>query len=856
MAGSFELYRVCRAAGLKPFPGIEAYLVLDLDEPAKDAKRYHITLMAYTTKGYQALVKLASLSHRRDHFYRKPRIALSDLASMAAEGRTNGIACLTGCYFGLVQQAMVTDGVEGLNNATRLTEMLAGWFPGSTYVEVQHHHTDHGSGTSAASWTDDLLAVELHKVAQHLSLPLMVTQDCHYTDKAHGPLHTTMKALAYGADPSDVGFPGDSYHLASEPWVKSHFVGAAELERVWEAGLEGSADLLSKHTLTIPPLDKYSYYVPRAHDSEGTSLAGLCWEAMADRGLTGRQYIDALRYELGVIEQGGMESYFLLVLDYVAWCKSEGIQVMARGSATGSLVCYLLGFSQADPIYWDLTFDRFLTPDRERPPDIDLDIEDRRRGDLIEWLSKRYKLVGIGTYGRMGLDEETGRGSVFVKYLASKRRTLGDQFAATLGRVDTLEDLAMVYPEDAAKLAAMAKLPIRSAPGAHAAGFVLSQPELEVTDWIPTMLIASSDTTVTQMTMDDVEDAGLVKIDILGLRSLSTIAMTLELIGKQGLEWIPLDDRKTMTMLRRGRAGTGVFQLEGWTASKGCKEMKVRTVADLILVNALYRPATIDHGYTAAYLKGKLDPSIVTYPGPVFKRHLKATHGVPVFQEQVLAILRDLGMPPAELNGFLKAVKGKHAKGGYSETSDRIFAAAHGTFDDLCSAAAMTPEQISEAWSLVEGFAAYGFNKAHATAYGLLGYQIAYLKVHYPLEFHAALLATTAGTPKEKGYVDEARRCKQRILRADVNLSGVSWTMDADKQAIRRGLTSIKGVGAKAAVPIAEAAPFTSMADLIERCPARAVTGGKSWRKDQTLNGVLGKLQQAGALRSLGVTPL
>lgn len=846
MSGSFSLYKACRKHDLKPFPGFEAYLVSDIHD--KDAPRHHLTLLAATTAGYQNLVKLSSLSHQRDgHFHRKPRFDWADLATMRAEGATSGIICMTGCYFGPVQQALVTGSPDA---AKRIAMTLARLFP-ETFVEIQHHHTDHDDG-----WTDDRLAMALYELAQELSLPVMVTQDCHYLHKSHAELHTLMKGVSYGAEPGDVGFPGDSYHLASADWVRTHFTD----QRIWDEALLGASHMLDLHTFTLPPLDHYRYVVPRVLD-QPASLAELCWEAMAEKTPWSKsdhelaEYTERLKYELATIDGLAMADYFLLVHDYVSWAEAQGILVMARGSATGSLVCWLLGFTQADPLQWNLTFDRFLTPDRVRPPDIDLDIEDTRRADVVGYLAQKYDLTQIGTFNRMGFDDDTGRGSVFVKYISGQRKLLGDGFARKLGRVKDVYDLAKVDPSVAGNLVELAKQPLRTSAGAHAAGFVLSQEGLRVTDWIPTMMIASSDTIVTQMMMDDVEDAGFVKIDLLGLRSLSTMAHALELLGKPAgdLSWIPLDDKETMKMLCKGKPGTGIFQLEGYTAAKGCKEIKPKTVRDLILINALYRPATIDHGYTSTFVANRADSSLVTYPHAIFEKHLRETHGVPVFQEQVLAILRDLGMPVDKLNDFLTAVKGKHAKGGYSDKSDALVAGARADFDRLCHDHGMVTGEIERAWELVEGFAAYGFNQAHATAYALLGYQLAFIKVHHPLEFHTALLATTTG-PKMKDYMSEARRCEIRLLSPDVNISGVTWTIDRDKGAIRRGLSSV--LGPKAAVALAENQPYTSVDDIIERCPARVVTGGKKWASDGELVGVLAKLRDSRALSSLGVMPI
>ena len=844
MSGVFQLYKACKKNDLLPFPGLEAYLVDDID--SKDSKRHHLTLLALNTKGYKTLAKLCSLSHQRDRYHYKPRIGLSDLAELSSEGLSKDIALLTGCYFGMVQQAVVGDSTE---SATRVAKMLAGWFP-HTFVEIQHHNTDHGDG-----WDDTKLAHELFQVANEIGRPPIITQDCHYCDKSHRHLHDFMKSIAYSSEIGDVSFPGDSYHLASTPWVKKHY--RESLEPIWQASDEAFGDLIGRNQVEFPILDNYKYHVPSIGEKNpNTTLRKLCRDALKDAMLdTVDEYKDRLEYELSVIKGLGMSDYFLLVNDYVGWCLEQNILVMARGSAAGSLVCFLLGTTQIDPLKWNLTFDRFLTPDRIRPPDIDLDIEDTRRGDVVEYLEQKYSCVQIGTYNRLGFDEETGRGGLFVQYIAGMRKRLGEAFPSRLGQVQSLHDLDKVSPDEASMIRGLADLPLRRSPGAHAAGFVIGNDEHKVEDWLPTMLIPSSNSTVTQAMMDDVEDAGFVKIDLLGLRSLTTMRRCLELISKTSPSFIPLDDKKTMAFLRKGRPDTGVFQLEGYTASQGCKEVKVKTVGDIVLVNALYRPATRDHGYTDLFIDNRANPKQIYYPHEIFKDHLSETFGVPVFQEQVLAILRDLGMPVEELNDFLTAVKGKHATGGYSDKSIETFLEHKNKFESLCSAVGMCEGDIIEAWGLVEGFAAYGFNRAHATAYGLFGYQMAYLKIHYPLEFHTALLETTAGSDKEKKYIKEARKMEIRILSADVNSSGTTWTMIKDKNAIRRGLVSVKGVGLKAAECLNENAPYSDMDDLIARCPARSVSGGSQWSKSKKLVGTLRHLQNAGALKSLNVQP-
>lgn len=846
MSGVFQLYKAARKHGLSPFLGLEAYTVEDHE--SKGDKRHHLTLLAYTTDGYKNLARLSSLSHRRDHYHYKPRLSRADFMAARANNATAGIACLTGCFFGEVCQAIVAEPNEddGIRSAKRLVNFYQSVFD-TVFIEVQHHHTQHDE------WDDDRLVRVLYRLAIETGCTPIITNDCHYCDKGDKELHDMMKSIAYSSEVGDVSFPGDSYHLATEQWVETHYRSHPD---VWQAAQSSYQELLDLNTLEIPVLDTYRYFVPEIAKKPLARLKKLCVDKLEYWFLDLPEYKERLDYELGVIEGLGMADYFLLVHDYVEWCEDQGIFVMARGSAAGSLVCWLLGFTQVDPLKWNLTFDRFLTPDRVRPPDIDLDIEDVRRADVVEYLKNKYEIVQIGTYNKLTYDEDSGRGGLYVQYISAQRKILGDRFPKILGKVKTLHDLDEVRPEDAKKVRALSDVSLRRSPGAHAAGFVVSAPPSHsITEWLPTMLIPSSDTEVTQMMMDDVEDAGYIKIDLLGLRSLTTVRRCLELVRKKNLQWIPLDDKDTFTFLRKGNAETGIFQLEGYTAAKGCREVKVKTVRDLILVNALYRPATRDSGYVDMFLENRKSPKNVSYPHAIFRKHLEETYGVPCFQEQVLAILRDLGMPAAELNAFLKAVKGKHAKGGYSDESTAIFVNNQKRFANLCADAGMSEEQTEQAWELVEGFAAYGFNRAHATAYSLLGYQMAYLKTHYPVEFHAALLETSVGTSKEDQYIKETRRVGVPVLGACVNRSKALWAIDPSGKAVRRGLASIKGVGPKAADAIVAGAPYESVDQIIERCPAKSVTGGKSWKTDGTLSGVLEALRVAGALKTIGVSP-
>jgi DNA polymerase III subunit alpha len=827
LSGNYQLYRECMNMGMLPFPGLEAYLVHDVDD--KDAKRYHLTLLAYNTTGVKHLNKLSSLSHQRSNYRYKPLLDFHMLDEAKHYGMTEGIAALTGCYFGWVQQAFSADPdlTGNMAMAIRRAEQIDGWFP-MTFIEVQHHDKD----------DDDEMLNNLWHVSLSTGLDMIATQDCHYCDKREKPLHGLMKQLIYGE--GDAVFPGSSYHLASTQWVRMHYP-----KLTWDEMQASYEWLLAHNRVSLPWLDKFKMRLPSLKTDPADFLYRQCTLELVKRKLHHGKYMTRLNEEIDIIRQTKMGDYFILVSDYCKWATDQGIMINARGSANGSLVCWLMGITAIDPILWHLDFDRFLTVDRERPPDIDLDVEDARRADVLSYINLHWPIVQIGNYNRLGYDEE-GRGSILVTYLAAMRRKLGpDEYKAQFGDVKTLHDLDHDVRNG---LYGLGGHTLFRGVGAHAAGYALDTSTHSLDDWMPTMLIPSSDTTVTQMTMDDVEDAGFIKIDVLGLRTLTVVKRCLEAINETDWEWIPLNDAKTFTYLRKGHGDNGIFQLEGWSSAKGCREMKVKNIEDLILVNALYRPAPSAGGFTRQFLRRRQgEPYKKIHP--LVDQHLDHTFGIAVFQEQVLRILRDLGFDAGERMKLLKAVKASNSK---VAKALRDFHKSKGRFKTLCYDAGMDAEQADKVWAMVEGYSNYGFNRAHAAAYALLGYRTAYLQVNYPLEYMAALLTSWSGTNKEKLYTRHARRIGIRVLPPDVNISGIEWGIDRQRNALRRPLTSIKGVGAKAAVEISVNKPYADYNDMLTRCNARIVTGGKV--REQP-NGVIQKLLVAGALRSLPDAP-
>lgn len=864
MAGGIQLYKECQRTGIAPFPGSELYVVRDFErgveegpviedgkEKIKKVKwdnrddRYHLGVMVLDETGWKGLIKLSSMSHQRDHFHRKPLVAIYELLEW---GETYGphVAITTGCYFGWVIQHHLEWGRD-LDRTTAMVERMAQTFP-HLYVELQNHNIDHnvgdcswcdstgvdgGESCKMCSITDAMLCADLLAVADRLQLPVLLGQDSHYCDHGDQDAHDMMKKIAYhGGNGEDSKFPGDGFHLADDEWMKAHHPDW------WDRAMEGHDSLLDLNDLTLPALDSYRFRVPTM---EGKTVEQLMGEHESRSWLLlDPVYESRANYELGIMRQMGFEGYFQIVADFCTWCRKEGIFINARGSANGSLVCYLLGITNVDPIVWDVPFERFLSLDRQKPPDVDMDIESERRDDVVEYVRTRLgKLVQIGTWGRLGINEDEDgeqHGSMFVQWHAAARSRGED------GDIPQ-EDLEVLRQLDG--------MDIRKGYGAHAGGFVVAGDDLEIEDMLATQLIASSNTTVTQAPMDDVEDCGYVKFDFLGLQSLTTVRRCMELIGKDpvtdGWDWIPNDDRRSCVLLRSGIPDTGIFQFEGYSTARGARIMQVKNTDDARHALALFRPALMNGGQSDRYL-ARRKAGDREHIHEAVDDLFDATHGVPVWQEDVLALMKRVGLSNDDRNAILKAVK---------MSNDRIaiamktFKRVHPIFvqcaqDNL----GVTEADGEKMWLTVMEFTDYGFNKAHATAYGLMGYRMAYLKAHYPTEFMAALLDTWAGKDKEPKYVREAHRLSMTIHRPDVNCSKAGWVAEEEGH-LRRGFRSIKGIGPEGARSLEELQPYESLEDLCERVPGRAVPGSKKYLKEGTMSSAIGALYEAGALDSI-----
>lgn len=885
MSGTVQLYTACRKFDIAPFPGVEGYLLdPEFDGDLADSSkvgRFHFGLMALDLKGYQALIKFVSKTHTRPRFNRFPRCTLSDLAALGKEAGPN-LALTTGCFFGYVQQTLIR---KGDAEAEKIVKALATWFP-HTFVEVQNHGIDHDefiSESGVSKFNDDMIVDSMADIAENLGLPLLATQDSHYCDQNEKKAHALMKRMVYGGVEDE--FPGDSFHLASEEWVADHYS-----DDVWEMALEGSDHLLSLNKVTIPPLDKFKVHVPELSETPDAELLRTCKSSLRRylkrNSLMGQQraYEDRMKEELRVIKVLGVGNYLLHILEIVEWCRRKKHAIEARGSANGSLVCFLIGVTQVDPLKWDTVFERFLSEDRIKPPDIDIDIEDVARPLLLAYVNETYETVQIGTFAELGAREVDQKGSVMASYMQYLRRLCIDEekdkerkraeredrkpvlgkaeeqgkalFRQKFGWIQSLDDVKKYNQKDWIGLKRMAAMKsVRKSYGVHASGVLVAGEDMKIEDWVPTMLVASSDTRVSQYDMDDVEQFGMLKDDFLGQRTLTVMKNCQMLMGREDptdFSWIPEDDADACRLLREGRTENGIFHFEGYTKAKGGRELGIKNTKDAMLATALYMPGAMESGQKDLYVKRRksaTERKNVTYLHDVFETALKETHGAVIFQEQPLVVLRELGMSMESINKMFKVIKDS-GKGAVERNRGRLEELRE-EFEEYALDAGFEEDDLDEAWHLTTGFMNYGFNRAHAAAYGIRSYRCAYLKAHHTIEFMTALLQCWAGDKKEAPYAREARHMNIRILPPDINISTATWTMDKKKNAIRRGLQSIAGIGPSAAEELANHRPYEHINDVAKRCNPKQVTGGKAWLEEGKLIGTLRKLEDVGALDNL-----
>ncbi|MDP9069065.1 MAG: DNA polymerase III subunit alpha [Actinomycetota bacterium] len=846
MYGVLDFYRSAqknRTDGkyqVKPILGMEGYLFGGnrAERPAqKDARDpekgiFHLTLLAQDNAGYANLMKISSKAWL-EGYHSKPR-ADWDLLSEYSDG----LICLSGCLSAQIPRLIVAGDLAG---ARRKTAQYRELFGDRFYLELQ----DHGIPVQAR------LNDELVKIGTEMGIPWVATNDSHYTHKDDSVGHDVLLCINTGSVMSDPGrfkFDSNEFYLKSPEEMSRTFAR-------WPGACENTLAVAERCNVEI---SMGQLLLPRYEVPRGQSLDGYLRELVVE-GLRRRYGGDVpearerAMYELNVIEQMGFAGYFLVVQDFVNWSKNQGIRVgPGRGSAAGSIVSYALGITELDPLRYDLMFERFLNPERIAMPDIDIDFDDRRRGDVIRYVCDKYgkdHVAQIVTYG-------TIKGKQAIKDAA---RVLGFPYQEgdkltrmypplIMGRDSGLASALETSPElkeayDAGGAAkeiidtALKVENLKRSAGIHAAGVVIGRDPL--VEHVP-LKRGDHDEVVTQFDMNGVEELGLLKMDFLGLRNLTVIELARDYIrANRGVEvdvdGLDFADPKVFEILQRGDTD-GVFQLESEGMRRYLAQLKPTKFEHIMAMVALYRPGPMDQ--IPSYIERMHDPSKITYLHPELEEITQETYGVLVYQEQIVLTLQKLaGYTPGQADLVRKAI-GKKKRD--------IMAAEKPRFIDGCTNGGVTKADADHLWALIERFADYSFNRAHAACYAYIAYQTGWLKAHYPVEYMAALLTSVKDRKDDKPkYLSMARKMAIPILIPDVNSSDMDFTPTGDS--VRFGLSAVRGVGEGVVEKIVEArhkgGPFRSFHDFTRRVDYTCLN-----RK------TVESLIKAGAFESLGHT--
>ena len=809
MYGDMELYTTAMDAGIKPILGCEFYVHNgDIEEHDKTNNPcYHLILLVKDKKGYANLIKLVSKAWCKG-FYVHPRINWELL-----EQHHEGLICCSACLGGEVLQHLLKNDYQG---AKEVAQRYKNLFGEDYYIELQDHGLEEQKRTNP----------ELIKLAKELDLQMVITNDSHYLRLEDADMHDTLLCMTTNSDKDDPDrfhFPNNEFYVKTAEELRDSFKWMDS--EMFDECIKNTVRVAEKCHLVLElgksPLPNYK--VPEGYTIE-TYLEYLVHQGLKERyGEVSKDIQERAKYELGVIEDMGFAAYFLITWDFIHYAKTHGIPVgPGRGSAAGSIVAYALRITDLDPIKHKLLFERFLNPERYTMPDIDIDFCIERRGEVIDYVTQKYgedkvcQIITFGTYAAKAAFKAVAR--ILKVPFAESNRLAGlidgaievalaqDDKAKTLKKAMQFEgsELRALYDKDEQimidptinKTVGIKKLidlaigieGIKNNTGTHAAGVIISQKPLD--EIIPVRPSKDGIIQTGYPPHDVTEVLSLLKMDFLGLRNITTIYKTVDMIEKrQGIKLdinnIPLDDKPTYDMLMVGDTD-GVFQLESQGMKNLVKRLKPDVFEDLGALVALFRPGPLDSGMVDDFVERKHGRQAITYAHPLLEPVLKDTYGTIVYQEQIMQvfqILADYSLGQADMvrrmMGKKKVDEMEKQKGIFIERS-----AKHG----------MTSEDATNLFNQILAFASYCFNRSHSAAYAFVAYQTAYLKCHYPVEYLSALLSSVAGdAEKTQLYIEDALKKGIKVLPPDINHSLASFTPDGDN--IRFGLASIKQVG-------------------------------------------------------------
>ena len=816
MYGVIDFYRAARAAGINPILGCEVYVApgsrFDREAGSGDDRYYHLVLLAENNQGYSNLMKIVSKGFV-EGFYYKPRVDLSLL-----EKYHEGIIALSACLAGEVARFITRGMYEDAKKAALRYQDIFG--KGNFFLELQDHGIPEQQNVNQ----------QLLKMHRETGIELVATNDVHYTLAEDAQPHDVLLCLQTGkklADEDRMRYEGGQYYVKSPEEMERLFPYAPEaLENTHKIAQRCHVEI----EFGVTKLPKFD--VPEGYTS-WEYLNELCFKGLEERYQPVTEELkERLNYELSTIRNMGYVDYFLIVWDFIKYARDHDIMVgPGRGSAAGSLVAYTLGITQLDPIRYDLLFERFLNPERVSMPDIDVDFCFERRQEVIDYVRRKYgddcvvQIVTFGTLAARGVIRDVGRVmdlpyaqvDTIAKMIPQelnitidKALQMNPEFKKAYEEQKEIHDLI-----DTAKR--LEGLPRHTS--MHAAGVVISQKD--VSEYVP-LSRASDGSIVTQFTMTTLEELGLLKMDFLGLRTLTVIQNAVHLIEqdagvKLDMQHIDYNDKKVLDSLGTGRSD-GVFQLESAGMKNFMKELKPQSLEDVIAGISLYRPGPMD--FIPQYIRGKNRPDTIKYDCPQLEPILKPTYGCIVYQEQVMQIVRNLaGYTLGRSDLVRRAMSKKKAAVMEKERQNFVYGNEEEGVPG-CIANGISEQTANKIYDDMIDFAKYAFNKSHAAAYAVVSYQTAFLKYYYPVEFMAALMTSVIEMPtKVAEYIQVCRQMNIKILPPDVNRGAYGFSVD--NGAIRYGLSAIKSVGRpviNALVEEREAnGEYRSLKDFIER---------------------------------------
>ena len=817
MYGALELYRLSKDMQFKVILGCEFY-VLHGDITQKDATNrelYHLVLLAKNNTGYQNLVKLVSIAHI-DGFYYKPRINREIL-----EQHSEGLICLSACIAGELAQDILNGDKEKARETAKWYKNL---FGEDYYIELQDHRLEEQKRSNP----------ELIKIAQEMDIPLVITNDSHYLKKEDASWHDTLLCIQTNAlkkEENRFRFSNNEFYVKTPEELRENFRWMDS--ELFEQAIENTAVIADKcHVILELGKSKLpSYPVPEGYDIT-SYLAHLVRKGLHERYEEITPEIqERCRYELEIINRMGFDAYFVIVWDFINYAKNNGVPVgPGRGSAAGSLIAYALGITDLDPIKHHLFFERFLNPERISMPDVDIDFGDGRER-VIDYVTEKYgkdkvcQIITFGTLSAKAAIKAVARVMELPFEISNKvSQFVPAEVGMTIDKaLEVAPDFKKVYDEDALIRQIIDEARniegIKCNTGMHAAGVIISHQPL---DEIVPVQYAKEGNVITEYPKEDCEKVGLLKMDFLGLKNLTIIMQTLEMVKERhgidvDINNIPLDDEQTYKMLMTGDTD-GVFQLESAGMKKLVKDLKPSVFEDLGALVALFRPGPLGSGMVTDFVERKHGRQEIKYAHPLLEPVLKDTYGTLVYQEQIMQIfqvLADYSLGGAD--GVRRIMAKKHPE-------DLV--QLEGPFIEKAVSKGMAEKDAKELFDQIGSFASYCFNRSHSACYAFVAYQTAYLKAHYPVEYISAMLTNSKDDQaKTQMYIAEAQKMGIKVLPPDINKSNAEFTPDGDN--IRFGLNSIKGIGEAVLKEIEEDrkanGEYKSIVDFTQRINPRVV---------------------------------